>query len=188
MDIISILVGLLGGILAGGGIAFVALNNANKKQATGILKEAEAEGEALKKEKIVQAKEKFLELKEEHEKEVRERERQLIQSQDKAKQREQQLSRQHQEVVNKDKQLERLKEELEQKVIGLDKRREEMDKMHQKQVDQLENISGLNADDAKKQLVESLRDEARTAAMATIKDITEEVKLTANKEAKKIVI
>ncbi|MBP6313082.1 MAG: ribonuclease Y [Flavobacteriales bacterium] len=188
MDIISILVGLLGGILAGGGIAFVALNNANKKQAAGILKEAEAEGEAIRKEKIVQAKEKFLELKDEHEKEVRERERQLIQNQDKAKQREQQLSRQHQELVNKDKQLERLKEELEQKMIGLDKRREDMDKMHQKQVDQLENISGLNAEDAKKQLVESLRDEARTAAMSTIKDITEEAKLTANKEAKKIVI
>ncbi len=84
--------------------------------------------------------------------------------------------------------MDKLKEELQQKITGLDRRRDETEKMHAKQVNLLENISGLNAEEAKKQLVDSLKDEARTAAMSTIKDITEEAKLTANKEAKRIVI
>jgi ribonucrease Y len=187
-NILGIVIGLLIGLAGGGGIVFVALNSVLKRRREGMLKEAEAEGEALKKEKILQAKEKFLQLKEEHEKEVRERERNVQQAQDKAKQREQQLSRQQQELANKEKNVDRLKEELEQKIQGLDRRREETEKMHLKQVNLLENISGLNAEEARKQLVDSLRDEARTAAMATIKDITEEAKLTANKEAKRIVI
>ena len=111
-----------------------------------------------------------------------------IRDRDKAKQREQQLSRQQQDLSNKDKQVERLQEELEQKLAGLERRREETEKMHTKQVNLLENISGLNAEEAKKQMMDSLKDEARTAAMATIKDISEEAKLTANKEAKRIVI
>ena len=187
-DLLSILLGLLAGMVVGGGIVYLVLNNAMKKRSVGILKEAELEAEALKKEKIVQAKEKFLQLKEDHEKDLRERERAVTSAQDKAKQREQQLSRQQQDLSNKDKQVERLQEELEQKLAGLERRREETEKMHTKQVNLLENISGLNAEEAKKQMMDSLKDEARTAAMATIKDISEEAKLTANKEAKRIVI
>ncbi|MCB0770258.1 MAG: ribonuclease Y [Flavobacteriales bacterium] len=188
MDMISILIGLLAGIVAGGAVVFLVLNTAMKKRSHTILKEAEVEAEALRKEKIFQAKEKFLQLKEEHEKEVRERERALLQSQEKSKQREQQLSRQQQDLSNKEKQVDRIREELEQKMAGLEHRRQESEKLHQKQVSLLENISGLNAEEAKKQLVDSLKDEARTAAMATIKDISEEAKMTANKEAKRIVI
>ncbi len=188
MDMMSILIGVLTGLVVGGAIAYTMLNSAMKKRSVGIIKEAEVQAEALKKEKIVQAKEKFLQLKEEHEKEVRERERNINQTQEKAKQREQQLSRQQQELGNKEKQVDRQKEELQQKLTGLERRREETEKMHAKQVQMLESISGLNAEDARKNLVESLKDEARTAAMATIKDIQEEAKLTANKEAKRIVI
>ncbi len=188
MDMMSIVVGVLAGLVVGGAIVFAVLNAAMKKRSSGILKEAEVQAEALKKEKILQAKEKFLQLKEEHEKEIREREKGVNQAQDKAKQREQQLSRQQQDFANKEKQVDKLKEDLEMKITGLDRRREETEKMHAKQVNLLENISGLNAEEAKKQLVDSLKDEARTAAMSTIKDITEEAKLTANKEAKRIVI
>jgi ribonucrease Y len=188
MDMMSVLIGILAGLVAGGAIVYMVLNAAMKKRSVGIIKEAEVQAEALKKEKIIQAKEKFLQLKEEHEKEVRERERTVSQAQEKAKQREQQLSRQQQDLANKDKQVDKLKEELQQKLTGLERRREETEKMHAKQVQMLENISGMNAEDAKKHLVESLKDEARTAAMATIKDITEDAKLTANKEAKRIVI
>lgn len=188
MDILSIVIGLLAGIVAGGVVVYLTLNAALKKRSLGILKEAETEAEALKKEKIVQAKEKFLQLKEQHEKEVRERERNVQQSQEKAKQREQQLSRQQQELANKEKSVDRLKTDLEQKLSGVERRREEVEKLHAKQVDQLENISGLNAEEARSQLVESLKDEARTAAMAHIKDVQEEARLNANKEAKRIVI
>lgn len=188
MDMMSILIGVLAGLVGGGAIVYVMLNAAMKKRSTGILKEAEVQAEALKKEKILQAKEKFLQMKEEHEKDIREREKGVNQAQDKAKQREQQLSRQQQELANKEKNVDRLKTDLEQKLSGVERRREESEKMHAKQVSMLENISGLNAEEAKKQLVDSLKDEARTAAMAHIKDAQEEAKLTANKEAKRIVI
>ncbi|MBK7382053.1 MAG: ribonuclease Y [Flavobacteriales bacterium] len=188
IDIISILIGALVGLVGGGAIVYVVLNGAMKRRSSGILKEAEVEGEALKKEKILQAKEKFLQLKEQHEKEVRERERNVQQSQEKAKQREQQLSRQQQDLSNKEKQTDQLRQELTQKMEGLERRKDETEKMHAKQVTQLENISGLSAEEAKKQLVDNLKDEARTAAMSHIKDAQEEAKLTANKEAKRIVI
>jgi len=188
MNIISIVIGLLVGLVGGGVIVFIVLNSVVKKRSQGLLKEAEAEGEALKKEKILQAKEKFLQMKEQHEKDVRERERNVAQAQEKAKQRESQLSRQQQDLANKEKQVDRLTSELEQKIEGLDRRREETEKMHAKQVNLLENISGLNAEEAKKQLVESLKDEARTKAMAHIKEVQDEATLTANKEAKRIVI
>ena len=184
----SILIGLLAGLLAGGIVVFGILNGALKKRREVILKEAEVEAEALKKDKIMQAKEKFLQLKQDHEKEVHERERKVNQLQEKAKQREQQLSRQQQDLGRKEKDVERLQQELEQKLEGLERRREESEKLHTKQVALLENISGLNAEEARKHLVESLKDEARTAAMAHIKDAQEEAKLTANKEAKRIVI
>ena len=187
-DIVSTLIGALLGLLVGGGVVYVLLNSLLKKRSAGILREAEAEGEALKKEKILQAKEKFLQMKEEHERDAREREKRLAQGTEKHKHREQQLSRQQQELTAKEKQVDALKADLEQRTQGVEMRRQEVEKAHEKQVAQLERISGLSAEDAKKQLVDSLKDEARTSAMALVKDVTDEAKLTANKEAKRIII
>lgn len=187
-EIVSTLIGALLGLLVGGGVVYVLLNSLLKKRSTGILREAEAEGEALKKEKILQAKEKFLQMKEEHERDAREREKRLNQGTEKHKQREQQLSRQQQELATKEKQVDALKQDIEQRMQGVELRKQEVEKAHEKQVAQLERISGLSAEDAKKQLVDSLRDEARTSAMALVKDVTDEAKLTANKEAKRIII
>ena len=188
IDIVSLLIGALVGLVAGGAVVFAVLNGLLKKRREEVLKEAEAEGEAIKKEKIVQAKEKFLQLKDQHENEVRNRERKIQQLHDKAKQREKQLGDQQKSLSHKEKDMDGLKADLRQKMEGLDRRREEVEKMHQKQVDLLEKVSGMNADDARKHLVESLKDEARTAAMAHIKEVQEEAKLTANKEAKRIVV
>ena len=188
IDIVSLLIGALVGLVAGGAVVFAVLNGLLKKRREEVLKEAEAEGEAIKKEKIVQAKEKFLQLKDQHENEVRNRERKVQQLHDKAKQREKQLGDQQKSLSHKEKEVDGLKADLQQKMEGLDRRREEVEKMHQKQVDLLEKVSGMNADDARKHLVESLKDEARTAAMAHIKEVQEEAKLTANKEAKRIVV
>lgn len=188
LDITAALIGAIVGLVAGAAIVYVLLNNLMTKRRDGLLKEAEAEGEALKKEKMVQAKEKFLQLKEEHEKEARERDKRLQQAQEKSKQREQQLSRQQQELSNKEKQVEAQRQELEQKLQGVERRKEEVEKNHERQVIQLEKISGLSAEDARQQMMDSLRDEARTAAMAHIKEVTEEAKVNANKEAKRIVI
>ena len=187
-NIVSLLIGALVGLVAGGAVVFAVLNGLLKKRREEVLKEAEAEGEAIKKEKIVQAKEKFLQLKDQHENEVRNRERKIQQLHDKAKQREKQLGDQQKSLSHKEKDIDGLKADLHQKMEGLDRRREEVEKMHQKQVDLLEKVSGMNADDARKHLVESLKDEARTAAMAHIKEVQEEAKLTANKEAKRIVV
>jgi ribonuclease Y len=184
----ELLIGLLAGIVAGGGLMYLLLNSFMKKRRESLLKEAAAEGEAIKKEKLIQAKEKFLQMKEEHENEAREKEKRAQQAMEKSKQREQQLSRQQQDMANKEKQLDGLKKDLEVKLQGLERRQEDVEKTHAKQVAQLEKLSNINAEEAKKQLMDSLRDEARTGAMAHIKEVTEEAKLTANKEAKRIII
>ncbi len=188
MNILELLIGLLAGIAVGGGLVYFLLNSLMKKRRESMLKEAAAEGEAIKKEKLVQAKEKFLQMKEEHENEAREKEKRAQQALEKSKQREQQLSRQQQDMANKEKQLDGLKKDLEVKLQGLERRQEDVEKNHAKQVAQLEKLSNINAEEAKKQLMDSLRDEARTGAMAHIKEVTEEAKLTANKEAKRIII
>lgn len=188
MDILSVIIGLLAGLVAGGAVVAVFLNGLLRKRRDALLREAEAEGEALKKEKLVQAKEKFLQLKEEHERDLRERDKKAQQGQERIKQREQQLSRQQQDLAHKEKQVDQLKQELAQKMEGLSRRKEEVDKMHQKQVSLLEKVANMNADEARKQLMDSLKDEARTAAMAHIKEVQEEAKINANKEAKRIVI
>ncbi len=188
MNILELLIGLLAGIAVGGGLVYLLLNSLMKKRRDSILKEAAAEGETIKKEKLVQAKEKFLQMKEEHENEAREKEKRAQQALEKSKQREQQLSRQQQDLVNKERQLDSLKKDLEVKLQGLERRQEDVEKTHAKQVAQLEKLSNINAEEAKKQLMDSLRDEARTGAMAHIKEVTEEAKLTANKEAKRIII
>lgn len=187
-DIVTIVIGLVVGLAAGGAVVYVLTNSVMKKRSTAILRKAEAEGEAIKKEKILQAKEKFLQMKEEHEKEAREREKRLQQGQEKHRQREQQLNRQQQDLARKEKSVEQLQKDIEQRMEGVEVRRQEVERAHEKQVAQLERISGLSAEEAKKQLILSLQDEARTNAMALVKDVVDEAKLTANKEAKRIII
>jgi ribonucrease Y len=182
------IIGLLGGTLAGGAVVFIVLNGMLKKRRESIVTEAEKEAEQIKKDKILQAKEKFLQLKEEHETAINERNRKLQQNEDRFKQRESQLSKKVEETNRESQDLAKLKENLGHQLEVLNKRQEEMKKAHQKQVEALEKITNLSAEDAKAQLVEALKDEAKTEAMSLIQDITEEAKLTANKEAKKIVI
>ncbi len=188
IDILAVVIGVVVGVLAGGGVVYLLLNSLMKKRSSGILQKAIAEGEAIKKEKILQAKEKFLQLKDEHEREARERDKRLQQGQEKHRQREQQLSRQQQELAHKEKSLETGRKELEQRLEALELRRQEQDKAHEKQVAQLERISGISAGEAKKELMDSLMDEARTNAMALVKDMVDEAKLNANKEAKRVII
>lgn len=187
-DIVATLIGTIVGLIAGGGIVYVVLNSLMKKRGKSILREAEAEAEALKKEKILQAKEKFLQMKEEHERDAREKDKRIQQGLEKHKQREQQLSRQQQDLSHKEKKVEAERQDLEQRMQGMEVRRTELEKAHEKQVAQLERISGLNAQEAKKQLMDSLVDEAKTGAMALVKDVVEEAKLNANKDAKRIII
>lgn len=188
MDITSIIIGAAIGIAIGALIAFVLQKSALKAKTKSILKEAEVEGEALKKEKILQAKEKFLQLKDEHEKAVRHREKKIQSIEDKARGKEKTLNQKIGEIGRKEKELGRLQKELNDEKQVIAEKRKEIEKLHHKQVNELSKISGLSPEDAKKEVKQALIDEARTDAMATIKDIVEEAKINANKEAKKIVI
>jgi len=188
MDITSIIIGAVVGIAIGAIIAFALQKSALKAKTKSILKEAEVEGESLKKDKILQAKEKFLQLKDEHEKVVRNREKKIQSIEDKARNKEKTLNQKIGEVGRKEKGFERLERELKEEKGVVAEKRKEIEKLHQKQVNELSKISGLSPEDAKKEVKQALIDEARTDAMATIKDIVEEAKINANKEAKKIVV
>lgn len=184
----NLIIGLLIGIIGGGVVVFVLLNTALKNKREKLLRDAENEGESLKKEKILQAKERFLKLKEEHEDTIKQRERKLQSLEDKTRNQEKQLSQKIEETSRKEKNAEKELKEMEAKKEALDLRQQELDKIHQKQVAELSKISGMSPEEAKNGLVEALKDEARTAALAHIKEISEEAKLNANREAKKIVI
>jgi len=185
---VNVIIGALIGLIGGGVATFIIQNTMLKKRREHILKEAELEGEAMKKDKILQAKERFLKLKEEHEENVKDRERRMQSSEDRVKSKEKSLTQKIEEVSRKEKETERLQAELATKVEANEIRHQELDKMHQKRVAELTKITGMSIDEAKNLLMESLKDEARTSAMAHIKEITEEAKLNANREAKRIVI
>jgi ribonuclease Y len=188
MDIVSIIVGLV----IGGGIASVVVSMMLKKGADSkgsrIIEDAKAEGEVQRKEKILQAKEKFLQLKEEHEKVISERERKVADLENRAKQKNDSASRQMEDAKRKEGEINRTKDILNKQLEVVEKKEVELESAHRKQVDQLEAISGLSQEDAKAELVEALKDEAKTNALALIKDVVEEAKINANKEARKIVV
>ncbi len=184
----EIVIGIIIGAVVGGVIGFVIFNSVLKGKKTLALKEAEIEAETVKKDKILQAKEKFLQLKEEHEKVVSASNQKMQERENKMSQKEKAINQQIEEYTRKDKEINHLKENLEKQLSVVAIRQQEVDKIHQKQVAELEKLSGYSVEDAKAQLVEALKDEARTGAMAYIKDIQDEAKLNANREAKKIVI
>jgi len=184
----EILLGSIIGLVIGGVIAFIIQNVLLKKRTEKILSDAEHEGESVKKDKILQAKERFLKLKEEHEEVIRDRERKMQSNEDKVKAKEKTLSQKTEEVARKEKELEKVHSDYEHKLTSVEAKHIELDKIQQKRVAELSRISGMTVDEARNHMMEALVDEARTQAMAHIKEVTEEAKLNANREAKKIVV
>jgi ribonucrease Y len=183
----EIIIGIIG-LVIGGGAAIVIQKSILKQKADQLLKDAEKEGERLKKDKIIQAKEQFLKLKEEHESKIKDRERKLQSTEDRIRNKETSLTKQLEETSRVEKQFEKNQLALDGKISAYELKQQELEKMHQKTVAELSKISGMSAEDAKSALVESLKDEARTSAMSHINEIVEEAKLNANREARKIVI
>ena len=175
-----------------GRLVFSRVNKAEeqkaKESAAFTIKEAQVNAEEIKRNKILEAKEKFLKLKTEFEEESNLKKNQIISNENKLKQREQNLSKQLEQSKRKELETDQLKEKLTVQLEKLDRKNEEIDKFNEQKVTILEKISNLTADDAKEQLIETLTNEARTKASAQIKDIVEEAKLTATKQAKKIVV
>lgn len=183
MTIANILIAI--GCLLIGALVCYLIFRFNSK---GILRKAEEEAEVIKKNKIIEAKEKFIALKLEHENQVRQAEQKLHQQEQRQQQREQQLNQKQSEVQRAQNELNTQRQNLENQHKAVEHKAQEVERLHQKAEQQLEQISGLSAEEAKKQLVDALKDEAKTAAMAYINDTMDEARLTANKEAKKIII
>ncbi|MEI6489850.1 MAG: ribonuclease Y [Bacteroidota bacterium] len=188
INLILIVAAALVGIGLGALITFMVIKKANVTKADGILKVAEAEADVIKKTKMLQAKEKFDQLKLEHDKFINEKNMAVQQSENRIKQKEQSLAQKLEGAQRKDVELDALRQNLMHQLELVNAKQTEVDKFHKRQVEQLETLSGLKAEEAKAQLVESLKAEARTDAMSHIKDIVEEAKINANKEAKKVVI
>ncbi|MDX1753038.1 MAG: ribonuclease Y [Salinimicrobium sediminis] len=195
LTIAIIIISLVLGLAIGFGIAkYLERKNASKiiqrakKSAAGILKEAKQEAEGIKKDKILQAKEKFIELKSEHEKVILSRDKKIADAEKRVRDKESQVSSELSKSKNLNKELEEKIADYDHRNEILERKQEEVDKLHNSKVQQLEVISGLSAEDAKAQLIESLKDTAKADAMAMVQDTIEEAKLTAQQEAKKIII
>ena len=159
-----------------------------RKRREVALKEAEAEGEMIKKERILQAKEKFIQLKSEYDRQVNERNQKLAQSEQRAKQIEQNLQNQQRELENKHRENDRLKEQMQNQLQILEHKKEEVDQMMREQNARLEQISGMSSEDAKNILIENMKAEAKSEAASFINETIEEAKMTASKEAKRIIV
>ena len=181
--VIAIVSAVVGGLLT-----FLFMKLSLRKKTHKIIQEAENEAEMIKKEKNLQAKEKFLQLKSEHEKVINERNSKLAAAENKLKQREASINHQIEEYNRKKNEVDAVKEKLNSQLEIVERKNEELEKLHKQQVDQLESISGLSVEDAKAQLMDSLKAEARTQAMSEINEIMDEARLSANKEAKRIIL
>ena len=186
----------------GAGLSYVFFRYGLKTRYDNIIKEAETEAEVIKKNKLLEVKEKFLNKKADLEKEVALRYQKIQQAENKLKQREIVLNQKQDEVQRKRNEAEAIKANLEaqiaivdkkkdewdQKKVELDKKKEELEQVHQQELEKLEALSGLSAEEAKERLVESLKEEAKTEAASYINDIMDDAKMTATREAKRIVI
>jgi len=186
----TLLIAIIGviGFALGVLLSATVLRKMIQKKSEGLLKEAQEKAEVLKKEKILQAKEKFLQLKAEHEKIVNERNSNLQKNENRVKQKESSISQRIEEYRRKENELESIRANLASQLEILNRKQEEVDKFHSKQVKQLEEVSGLTAEEAKSQLMETLKDEAKNDAMVHIQEVLDEAKLTANMEARKIIV
>ena len=195
----GVLMPILLGVVIGAVIGYIVLKSVEKskgkkileetkKEAETIIKEAKIDAESIKKDKILQAKEKFIELKSEHEKFILGREKKMSDVEKRIKDRESQVASELDRNKKLNRSLEQKANEYENKLERLERKENEIDKLHQRHVDLLEQISGFSAEEAKKELIASLKDEAKTEAMSFVQTSIEEAKLTADQEARKIIL
>lgn len=184
MNILIAVLAFIGGSLA----TWVIIVQAMKSRSRKIIREAEAEAEVIKKEKILQAKEKFLQLKADYEKEINNRNAKVLAVENRLKQKEVAISQKIEEYQRKKKEVDTVRENLDTQLELVERKEEELERLHKHQIDKLESISSMSADEAKEMLMESLKAEAKSEAMSYINDIMDDAKINANKEAKRIVL
>ena len=184
----TIVIIAIGCLVLGSGSVYMLFKYGMKNKRNAILQEAQNEAETIKRNKLLEVKEKFLNKKAELEKEVTLRNQRIQQAENKWKQRELMLKQRQEEIQRKRVENDAIKANLDAQIIVVDRKKEELEKLQQQEREKLEVISGLSADEAKEHLVESLKEEAKTQAQSYINDIMDDAKMTANKEAKRIVI
>jgi len=184
MTIVAAVVGLLIGLVGG----YVLWQNALKKRSALMITEAKKEAEQIKKDKALEAKERFLNLKEEHERAVQKRDQKLAERQNSFREKDERLKKSIEDYTKDQRNLEREKDTLAKKRESLEARVREVEKLRDKQIAELENLSGMTEEEAKQQMIEALKDKAKLDAQAYVQNTIEEAKLTANQEAKKVVI
>ena len=185
---IEIIIAAVVCFIIGGTLSFVLFKTGLKSKCENILKEAETEAEVIKKNKLLEVKEKFLNKKADLEKEVSIRNQKIQQAENKVKQREMVLNQRQEELQRKKAEADAVRSNLEAQLGIIEKKKGELDKLQQQGIEKLEALSGLSAEEAKENLVESLKEEAKTQAQSYINDIMDDAKMTASKEAKRIVI
>ena len=183
----EIVIGIIGA-LSGAFSYFLLIKIKNKSKSNLIIEDAKKEAEQIRKEKILQAKEKFIELKAEHEKEIVKKNNDINNASQRVKQKENTLNQKLAEVNKKDAKIKQIQSSIQVQKSILEKKEDELDKLHKRQVEDLEQISNLSAEQAKEQLIETLKDKAKTEALDIIQKTIEEAKLTAKQDARKIVI
>ena len=179
---------IIGAFLGGGVIAWVTVKFMVKTKATNLLEDAEAKAEVIKQNKLIEVKEKYLSLKEEYEKQVAERNSKIQQIEARVQQQQMQQGQLQGDLQRKISETDTIKANLDSQLEIIDNKKKELEKLHKEELVRLEAISGLSADQAKEKLVETLKDEAQADAMSYINERMEEAKMTANKEAKKIIV
>ena len=185
--LIPVIVGAAG-LAIGAALTYLIAFSGARSKAKRMIQEAEAQGEVMKKNKLLEVKEKFLNKKAELEKEVAARSQKLQQAESRIKQRELQLNQQQSENQRRRNELDAIKANLDNQLQIVSNKQAELDTLQAQERERLESISGLSADEAREQLVESLKEEAKTQAASYINEIMDDAKMTANKEAKRIVI
>ncbi|KFD40011.1 ribonuclease Y [Schleiferia thermophila] len=188
MEIVLIVSSLIVGATAGWFANQTITRKKLLKRGSAIIRQAEQEAEAIKKEKLLQAKEKFLELKNQHEKSITQREKKVQDAEIRIREKESKANSMLEEVNRKDKELTRKLEQVERQTELLERKNQELEKIRLSQIQQLQVISGFTAEEAKNQLIENLKEEARAQAAIYIQNTLEEAKMTAAQEARKVVI
>ncbi len=181
--LIAIICAVVGLLVGAGGYYLIA-----RIVGLSLVKKAEEEAEVMKKNKMVEAKERFIALKLEHDNAIREQDKRIQQTEQRLQQREQQLNQRQGDIQRSFNEVQQKAQQVEQRQQALDYKQQEVEKLHQQAERQLEQLSGMSAEEAKNQLVEALKDEAKTAAMSYVNEIMDNARLEANKEAKKIII
>jgi len=183
----EIIIGI-GALVVGYFGSYFILKKSTKTKVNEIIKEANKEGNQIKKDKLLQAKEKFFQLKSEHETASNQKKQKSQQFENRLNQKEQSLNQKTNDFNKKEKNIDRLKNTLNERIEVMSKKEEDIEKLHRRQVEQLETLAGISAEEAKKQLIDALKAEAKTEAMALIQETVEDAKMSANQEAKKVVI